>query len=317
MKIGIVARERSGLVAALVGAAREADAIWSADGVDDALERARLRRPDIIVVDASVLSGSATALIALGVPVVLLRSGGGDDGGAVYEAMSEGATYALELPGEGATDEVRAAAMRRVLRASSPPAPTSPPAGDGPIVAIGASTGGPAALRAVLLGIGRPDGCAIVIVQHLEPDYVPGLATWLTHEVGFEVGLSCHGQRADLGRAVIASTADHLIVGSSGSLAHRAPLPDEIHHPSVDALFESLACSGRRGAAALLTGMGRDGAAGLLALRRAGFRTVAQDEASCSVYGMPRAARELDAAEEVLPLDRIGAWIARAVAGSR
>ena len=147
---------------------------------------------------------------------------------------------------------------------------------------------------------------ALLIVQHIDPFFTEDMAGWLASQSGTPVDLSSTTLEPRPGRALLASTSDHLVLSPSGALRHASPLPGEIHHPSADALFLSLAAHAPPGVAVLLTGMGRDGAEGLLALRKAGWRTIAQDAASSAVDGMPRAARELGAAQAVLPLSRIG-----------
>jgi two-component system response regulator WspF len=317
MRVGLVTKRRRDALVALVRADSDAERAWILDSVDEAVARAREQAVDAILVDAETLKGSAGRIASIEAPVAVLRTKGASDAAEVYDAMSAGAALAVELA-DGIDDDERRRLMGRVRRTCRVIPSRRPPTEAPPrVVAIGSSTGGPSALRAVLGALGPIDRVAIAIVQHLEPEYVPGLAGWLTHETGIPVDLSADRDALVAGRAVIASTLDHLVVEPDGRLVHRRRAVGDIHHPSVDALFHSLAGGSRRGVAVLLTGMGRDGAAGLLELRKNGWATIAQDEASSSVYGMPRAAKELEAADQILPITKIGRAIAFALEGSK
>jgi two-component system, chemotaxis family, response regulator WspF len=202
--------------------------------------------------------------------------------------------------------------------AAAPRSPISPccadPSGRIPVVAIGASTGGPQALATVLAGLPRDAAFATLIVQHMEAVFLPGLAAWLSDRIGRPVELATPGHAPSPGEILIAGRPQQLIVVGRGTLCYSPGDPEAVHRPSVDALFESLADSlVEPGAAALLTGMGRDGARGLLRLRQHGWTTVAQDQASSVVWGMPGAAVELQAASRVLPLPLIGPALAAAM----
>jgi chemotaxis response regulator CheB len=174
------------------------------------------------------------------------------------------------------------------------------------VVAIGASTGGPQALLTILSALPKPFPGAVLLVQHVDSEFSQGLASWLEEGAGMPVRLAHRGDRPEPGCALLASSQDHLVLSSSGALLYR-PEPRELpHRPSVDVLFTSLAEQHRQpGVAVLLTGMGRDGAEGMRRLRGAGWYTIAQDQASCVVYGMPKAAVQLGGACKSLPLAEI------------
>lgn len=180
-----------------------------------------------------------------------------------------------------------------------------------PILAIGASTGGPKALADILLALPADFPAAVVVVQHMDPAFNAGLNTWLKGQSVLPLTVARHGERLQAGRVYVAIGGDHMVISADGLLHYTAEPSDAPFRPSVDALFESLAnqklCSG---VAVLLTGMGRDGAHGLLALRQAGWNTIAQDASTSAVYGMPKAAMELGAAEMMLPLQNIAATAA-------
>jgi chemotaxis response regulator CheB len=186
------------------------------------------------------------------------------------------------------------------LPASSPDGTPSPLP---PLVAIGASTGGPQAILTVLSALPKPFPGAVVIVQHVDGEFSAGLASWLADTSGMRVELARPGSVPTAGMALLAGTEEHLVMAAGGSLRY-TPTPRELpYRPSVDVLFGSLVQHWKApGVATLLTGMGRDGAQGLLKLRQAGWLTIAQDEASSIVYGMPKAAALLGAAARVLAL---------------
>jgi two-component system response regulator WspF len=142
--------------------------------------------------------------------------------------------------------------------------------------------------------------------------------TWLASQTARVIEAIAPGQRPERGKVLVACSDDHLVLRPDGLLGYVVEPSGLPYRPSVDVFFESLAANGpARGVAAVLTGMGKDGAEGLLALRHAGWRTFAQDEASSVVFGMPRAARDIGAAQEVLALGALGpaleaAWMQRA-----
>lgn len=185
------------------------------------------------------------------------------------------------------------------------------PSGATRVVAIAASTGGPPALATVLVGLAGLDA-AVMIVQHLHADFVSGLLDWMTRVSPLPVVLAVHGEVARAGHVHIAPGGAHLRLAPGGRV-ELTTRPVTIHRPSADQLFASVATHAGSGAiGVLLTGMGEDGAAGLAAMRRAGARTIAQDEATCAVFGMPRAAQRLGAVEQMLPLASIANAIMRA-----
>jgi two-component system response regulator WspF len=183
-----------------------------------------------------------------------------------------------------------------------------------PLVVLGASTGGPQALAEILAGLPARLRAGVIIVQHVDATFAPGLAQWLSEQANRPVTLIAEGHRPAAGEVLLSVTDDHLVLGEDHRL-HYSPEPrSACYRPSVNVFFTSVARNWPRpGVAALLTGMFHDGAEGLLALRRLGWRTIAQDEASSVVWGMPKAAIEIGAAEEVLHLDQIAGAIARLV----
>ena len=316
---------------------------WTANDGAEALDRARKDRPDLVLMDLimPVMDGvdSTRAIMREApCPIVVVTATVEGNASRVYEAIGAGALDAVDTPRLGSSGAqgdralvAKVTAVRRMRDEErgprAPRAPAAPrsapgvgasaPPGSGPcaIVAVGASTGGPQALAALLRSFPSPAPFATVIVQHMDATFLPGLAQWLASQTGRDVRLARRGERPQAGAVLIAGEAMQMVMSADGTLDYAEGDPTLIHRPSVDVFFQSLAhvrCA--PGAAVLLTGMGQDGAAGLLALRQLGWRTFAQDEATSVVWGMPGAASRLGAAERVLPMPQVGAAVAEALA---
>jgi two-component system chemotaxis response regulator CheB len=183
------------------------------------------------------------------------------------------------------------------------------------LIAIGASAGGPSALSTLLKGLPGNLRVPLVVVQHMLDEFIPGLARWLSDGSPVPVRVAADGLVLEPGVAYLSPGTAHLTIARHGQslVAH---LVDEQgkqrYRPSVDILFQSVAeVCGQTGIGILLTGMGDDGAAGMLAMREAGGHTLAQDKTSCTVFGMPAAAIELGAAAQVVPLSRLSTVVLR------
>lgn len=230
------------------------------------------------------------------------------------DARSAGADCAGEL-----RDKIRNARASRIAPGGRPERPTPPrmaetcpgwrPAPEDLIV-IGASTGGTEAIREVLIAL--PENApGILVVQHMPSSFTASFARRLDSLCRIRVKEAGHGEHVCPGTAYVAPGHSHLLLKKSGAgyrteLSQAAPV--NRHRPSVDVLFHAAAANaGSHAIGALLTGMGKDGAAGLLAMKRAGAWTIAQDQATCVVYGMPREAVALQAVAEMAPLSEIAA----------
>jgi two-component system chemotaxis response regulator CheB len=321
--------------------------VGEADNGQRAIELCQSLRPDVITLDMilPVMSGlSATEYIMAHCPTPILIVSASTNRGELfktYDALAAGAVDVLEKPrGDGSDDDwdqrliaaVRLVAKIKVIthprarlglaRHPQPlPTPLRPfegRVGTAPLklLALGASTGGPSALVSVMRDLPSQAGLLILVVLHIDEPFGSAFAEWLSEQTPHSVKFALGGEPLDSGasRALMAPPGRHLIVEGSRLALSNAP---ERHscRPSIDTLFDSLAqsCAQYVGAA-LLTGMGRDGAAGLLALREAGGLTVAQDEETSIVFGMPREAALLGAASRVLPLGDIGRYLSDAVA---
>jgi chemotaxis response regulator CheB len=186
------------------------------------------------------------------------------------------------------------------------------------LVAIGASAGGPAALATVLRGLPKGFTGALVLVQHLDEQMAPTFADYLRQHSPLPIQIAAEGDRVQPGVALLAGTNDHLVLKTHDRLGYTCEPADYVYRPSVDAFFDSVTRRWRGEAiGVLLTGMGRDGAAGLKQLRGQGRHTIAQDQQTSAVYGMPKAAAAIDAAVDVLPLEHIARRIVELVGALR
>lgn len=297
-------------------------------------------RPDVITLDIEMprmdgLSFLAKLMRHHPMPVVVVSSVTPENGHTALEALRLGAVEVIPKPGSRySVPDVRqhlARAIRTAAGARLKHAPISFPAQEPrpglahvdtthKLIAIGASTGGTGALE-VVLGSLPPDAPGVVIVQHMPQDFTRSFATRLDEVTALSVKEAEQGDRVVPGRAVVAPGGRHMMVVRSGAhmaIQIRSGPPVNYHRPSVDVLFQSVARTvGRNAVGVVLTGMGGDGGAGLLAMREAGAHTMAQDEASCVVFGMPRVAIELGAALEVVPLNRVAEAVIDAVRAPR
>ncbi|MDQ7979086.1 chemotaxis response regulator protein-glutamate methylesterase [Paraburkholderia sp. SARCC-3016] len=280
------------------------------DGLDFLEKLMRLRPMPVVMVSSLTERGSEITLRALelgAVDFVTKPRVGIRDGMLEYS--------------EKLADKVRAAARARVRQAAPaahpaaggahPAAAAHAPLFNNPLVStekliiVGASTGGTEAIREVLVPL-PPDAPAVLIAQHMPPGFTRSFAQRLNGLCRITVKEAEHGERVLPGHAYIAPGHAHLLLARSGAnyIAHLSDEPPvNRHRPSVDVLFRSAAQhAGKNAIGVILTGMGRDGAAGLLDMRRAGAYTLAQDEASCIVFGMPREAIAMGAADDISPL---------------
>jgi len=318
----------------------EIEIVGEAQDGKQAIEACQRLRPDVMTLDMMlpVMSGlAATEYIMAHCPTPILIVSSSTNRGELfktYEALAAGAVDVLEKPRGDENDDawdrqfvstVKLVSRVKVIthprgrlsRSSRPPLPSVSAAAPGTqtkarVVAIGASTGGPAAMVEVLRALPPTFQLPILLVLHIGKLFGQAFADWLDGQTGRRVAYAREGDSVShaTGRVVMAPPGLHLMVREGRLLVNTGP---ERHscRPSVDVLFESVAAEyGPTGVGCLLTGMGRDGADGLLAIRQAGGLTLAQDEATSVVFGMPREAIEAGAACRVLALDDIGPALA-------
>jgi len=307
--------------------------LWIALDGEDAVARCNQHCPDIILMDLIMpnMDGiEATRIISAHHNCAILVVTATVDGyaGRVFEAMGAGALDAVNTPilgasgdAEGADSLIRKIKAIALLMADKPAQIET--TGNGnledtgeapevPLIAIGASTGGPSALREILQALPTDTGAAVAIIQHVDEQFSASFINWLNDYSPLPVRAALPGDYFSCGEVLVCGRENHLIMTHSGRLDYTPHPVEQVYRPSVDVFFESLSKHHKnQSIAALLTGMGKDGAKGLKMLREEGWHTLAQDQASCAVYGMPKAAKELDAATEILALEDIGPRLAR------
>jgi len=318
------------LLTDLLGRAADIQVVGAAPDPYIAREKIKAMQPDVLTLDVEMprmdgLTFLDNLMRLRPMPVIMVSSLTRQGADTTMRALELGAVDFVAKPAIGIAEglsgyaeeivhKVRAAAAARVQRQR--------PAGDGPaeprapltirttdqVLAVGASTGGTEAIRD-LLAVVPPDSPPIVVAQHIPPGFSASFAKRLDSQSAMSVAEAVDGAQLLPGHVYVAPGDHHLEVARSGARyytrVHRGD-PVNRHRPSVDVLFESVATAcGRNAAGALLTGMGRDGARGLLAMRTAGAMTLAQDEATSVVWGMPGAAAQIDAVDHLLPLDAI------------
>lgn len=325
MKIAIV-NDQSIAVEALrraltYGPAARHQLAWVAGDGAEAVRRCAEDQPDLVLMDLvmPVMDGvEATRRIMAHTPcaILLVSAHAGTQTGKIFEAMGAGALDVVAPPVAGLPPtefltkiETMGRYLGRDRRQKSPEEPrtvSTPDRVAGKLIVIGSSAGGPPALAELLGGLSADFSAPIIVVQHLDEKFAPGLAEWLGGQTPLCVRLARPGDTPRAGTVLLAGTGDHLAFMGPATLGYTADPVDDPYRPSVDVFFESVARHWRGSVlGVLLTGMGRDGAKGLKTLRQKGFHTIAQDQASSAIYGMPKQAAAIGAAVEILPLKQI------------
>jgi chemotaxis response regulator CheB len=301
---------------------------WLARSGEEAIAACAHDRPDALLLDIALpgLGAVETArrVMAKTPCAVVVVSRSIDDARAkVFEAMGAGALDAVNEPASPSAVRALLEKLGMISKIVPRPAgqgpsrPAPPPPGE-PLVVIGASAGGPAALSKVLPALPAHFKAPVIVIQHVDPQFADGLVGWMNNFSQLPVRLAREGERPQPGAVLVAARDDHLVFTSATRLGYtRAPVECS-YRPSVDVFFKSVNRHWKGPVAAvLLTGMGRDGAEGLRLLRESGHHTIAQDRLSSAVYGMPKAAADLKAAAEILALDKIGPRLANIFASGK
>lgn len=339
MKIAIVNDTRLIAEALRRHVMQEHEVIWVASSGMQALQFCADNRPDLILMDLVMpeMDGvETTRLIMQSTPcaILIVTASPEQRTGQIFRALGAGAldvtatpVIAGDLSGNTADNCLLLKKIKTIGRLISAPAarpqqhvPPQPTAVQGcnnstqtkTLVAIGASTGGPVALAKLLKIWTPPADCALVLVQHIDLAFTDSFAHWLSAQIDFPIQVIEHSAPVTPGKIFMAKTNDHLLLNERQCFSYSPEPVDYSYRPSVDVFFHGIARHWRRKAiGVLLTGMGRDGAQGLLAMRKAGKLTIAQNQASSAVYGMPRAAADIHAAEKILSLEDIGLTLAQ------
>ncbi|MCM2472789.1 chemotaxis response regulator protein-glutamate methylesterase [Rhizobium sp. CG5] len=325
-----------GLITAVLNSDPEVKVIGQAGDAMQARAAIKELNPDVVTLDIEMPNMNGLEFLdkimrLRPMPVIMVSTMTHRGAEATLAALEIGAFDCVgkPMPGEARpfgdlAEKVKAAARAQRRQAPAPAVAMIAPAADfrvgRKIVAIGSSTGGVEALIAVLQKF--PQNCPpTVITQHMPPTFTKSFAERLNRICAPVVQEATDGARLEIGRIYLAPGGDrHLQVVNASAPSCRLIERDPVngHRPSVDVLFDSVAeLAGRNAVGVILTGMGRDGAAGLLKMRHAGARTIGQNEKTCVVYGMPRVAHELGAVEHQLPLGSIGDEILKLTAARK
>lgn len=309
---------------------------WIAFDGSEAVARCAADRPDLVLMDLimpKVDGVEATRRIMAQSPcaILIVTADVSVNSSKVFEAMGAGALDAVNTPvlePAGSKESARALlgkidTIRRLIGSRnsslSPFAPRHSLPSSRPrrcLVGIGASAGGPAALGKILSALPAGFGAPIVLIQHVDAHFMAGLARWLDQQTPLDVRLAREGDRPEPGLALLAGRDSHLVFVSPTRLGYTPVAPGSFYRPSIDVFFTSAAHHWKDSiVGVLLTGMGRDGVEGLRELRQKGHFTIAQDERSSAVYGMPKAAAQFGSATEVLALDGIAGKLLEIVTG--
>ena len=294
-----------------------------------AVEQTAKLKPDLVIMDVMmpIMGGleAVSEIMAKTPTPILMLSANTDphDSHSAFAAIKLGALDVMAKPSGVVTEafsqiadqliaKIKSLSRIRVIhhyRAKRPKIEEEKvvlPSGPRRILAIGASTGGPKAVLQLLQEFPKDLAAAVLVVQHIADGFAPGFAEWLDRETGLSVRLAAAGDDLQTGVVLVAPNNAHMTVQANQIVLEDSP-PLHNCRPAVDALFHSLADHGLAAetVAVLLTGMGSDGAAGLVSAHKQGAYTIVQDEASCAVVGMHKAAIERGAATKVLPLEHI------------
>lgn len=295
----------------------------------EAIRKVELFQPDLVTMDIEMpgLDGLAAIEAIMNhhrVPILVVTSRG--DAHTAFAAISKGALDIVEKPeidtvdNRAFVDRVRSLARVQVKHrpVMSSPIKESPTGFPNPatapkpgIVAIASSAGGPQALQQILSGLSSFP-LPIVIAQHVAQGFSQGMAEWLTTQSNFTVRVGRHGERLQAGIAYLAPPEYTMTVTPTRDLHLGPPRRESVYHPSANALLESVAMIyGRKSIGVILSGMGTDGVIGICQIKEAGGWTIAQDELSCLIFGMPQAAIDSGSIDHVLPPGRIAEILVR------
>ena len=317
----------------IITTAQGYDVAWIARDGKEAVSRCADDVPDLILMDLIMpemdgVEATRNIMANSPCPILVVTASVTANAAKVFETMSVGALDAVSTPILGISGEAEGknALLKKIRtigklidadrKKTSLNLSVSPKTGtsDKCLLALGASTGGPAALVKILSSFPRDLPAAVVIVQHVDKEFSKGFADWLGEYSKLPVRLAMSGDRLNPGTVLVAGTNNHLYINERSCLAYKGEPLHTPYRPSVDVFFNSILENwGGKAVAALLTGMGKDGADGLLQLKQHGIYTVAQNQETCRVYGMPKAAVELNAAVNILSIDDIAETLAKKI----
>jgi chemotaxis response regulator CheB len=334
MRIGIVNHLVAGNLQQILAQEPSYHIAWIARDGAQAIAQCINNPPDLVLMELNLplmngVEATRKIMKAAPCPILIVTTTVNNNTALVFEAMGYGALDAVDTPLLGNNNyaqhsreiffkkikviaKLHTLANLPHLKHSSPlinPACQVPLTRQSVVphlIAIGSSTGGPKALAELLANLPNTLPATVVIIQHVNQEFAASLAGWLNTYSALPVQLALPHQQPQVGTVYLASSNDHLILTKQRTFAYTPEPHSNPYRPSVDVGFQSIAKYWpQKSVAALLTGMGRDGAEGLALLREAGWYTIAQDEATSVIYGMPKAAKERGAATDILPLGEI------------
>ncbi|MCW9047548.1 MAG: response regulator [Gammaproteobacteria bacterium] len=291
---------------------------WSCHNARDTLKNCAIELPDLLLVQLNLMDMKGSELIqkimdSSPTTVIAISDSLNNKPGDVFEAMSAGALDAFSEPSTEQIDSLHDLKNKitniKKLHDSVNKTKKEQKASsikNTPLVAIGSSTGGPAALLTILKELPEKTNAIWVIIQHMDNEFSHGMAQWLNEQSNVNIEIAKNNQVPKMNHVYMAGTNDHLIINKTGRFEYTVEPVNYPYRPSVDAFFESaLSHWPNKLIGVLLTGMGRDGANGLLSFYNRGMLTIAQNQKSCAVYGMPKAASELNAVTFELDINKI------------
>ena len=328
MKIGIVEPElvQREKLARLVREKLGWQVLWEVSNGPAAVRRCLNQKPELILMALTLPGGEDGMFVTRSIMkenpcAIVIITHSEHKSARIFKALSAGALDAVEMP-SGQADSIghflskmksietlvqdNKAEESNVHKSASLIKKQAAQSAE-MLIAIGCSTGGPGAVALLLAELPVDLPAAIVIVQHVDEEYASGMAEWLDSQIPMPTRIIQGGEKPEVGTVLLAKTNDHLVMDPTGRLAYTREPVENPYRPSVDEFFCSAGQYWRdKMMAVLLTGMGRDGGRGLLALRRLGYHTFAQNEASCAVYGMPQDAVQRGAADDIMTPQEIG-----------
>ncbi len=340
MKIAIVNDLRMAVecLRRVVGRFEEHEIIWTAADGEGAVQKCKESLPDLILMDLimPVMNGvEASRRIMEESPcaILIVTASVSANTSLVYDAMGYGALDATKTPimANGGLCSESKNLLQKIdaiaqLIGKKVTQPVTFQFGSTPkdvseslphIIAIGASTGGPQAVALILNSIETLPNAAIVLIQHIDAEFATGYSEWLNQATQHSVEMAANNGTPEAGKVYLADSIAHLRLNSYRRFIYDPEPASIAYRPSVNVFFHSLASLPvGEVTGVLLTGMGADGAEGLLSLKNHGQHTIAQNQESCIVYGMPKAAVELNAVSEILPLNQIGPAIRNCMSAS-
>ncbi|MFY0601001.1 MAG: chemotaxis-specific protein-glutamate methyltransferase CheB [Cyclobacteriaceae bacterium] len=303
------------------------------DGKQGVAETIRLK-PDLVLLDMNM--GEFDGLYAVEQimkksprPILILSSVGNTNLNSIFDALRLGAVDYINKPKKGSSKvrEIGDELIQRVKKVAGAKAISTKIIENGlssldhtfdrnsdyDVIAIGASTGGPTAVEKIITSLPANLNVPVIICQHMPASFIASFANRLDHLSALRVVVCSDGMRIEPGMIIIASGTGNMVVKKKANIykvGFTAKKYKEYNNPSINAMLDSVAdCYGKRAIGVILTGMGKDGVIGLKAIREKGGKTIAQDEASSTIYGMPKKAFETGAAEVVLNIKEIGGYL--------